>query len=140
MQDDSEPIDFDTFIPPGAAVDDDYGFAAAGETQQEHLPAQVNANTTYFMPSVHTVPPANVTSEQALQNAFSAWYWTGYWTGVHRVSSMVFQKRVDETDSSSSIPQTLSAQKDNTALATSADDYGNEGEDAGMEEVVADAA
>jgi hypothetical protein len=40
----------------------------------------------YHLPSVHMIPPTSVTAEEALQNAFTAWYWTGYWTGVHRVS------------------------------------------------------
>ncbi|KAH7103258.1 hypothetical protein BKA62DRAFT_697867 [Auriculariales sp. MPI-PUGE-AT-0066] len=50
----------------------------------------------YELPSIHATPPASVTAEQALQNAFTAWYWTGYWTGVHRTLSE--QKRVEHED------------------------------------------
>lgn len=62
---DSAPIDFDTFVPT-----------------HEPLPT-ADTHPPHFnfppMPAAHAG-----SAEEALQNAYGAWYWAGYWSGVYQ--------------------------------------------------------
>lgn len=65
----SRPPDFNTFAPqhdPSLSFDQDVG----------------------QIPFAQVIPPralSSVSVDQAFQNAMSAWYWAGYWTGIYHV-------------------------------------------------------
>lgn len=65
----SRPLDFSTFVP-------------------QHNPSLLLNQGVGQIPFTQVIPPQNLSSvsaDQAFQNATSAWYWAGYWTGIYHV-------------------------------------------------------
>ncbi|KZW02141.1 hypothetical protein EXIGLDRAFT_760354 [Exidia glandulosa HHB12029] len=68
--DDSAPLDFDSYVPTHVPLPNQKDGAPA-----MHAPS-------FSFPPMPSAP--NVSSDEALQNAYGAWYWAGYWSGVYQ--------------------------------------------------------
>lgn len=82
---DSQPINFDTFVPthdPSLAG----GLAGAGvPAHPPDIPGPSYAE--YYLPHP---PGPMVSQDEAFQRALAAMYWGGYWTAVYHVSTISF--------------------------------------------------
>ncbi|GJJ08880.1 hypothetical protein Clacol_003100 [Clathrus columnatus] len=101
-QENSRPIDFDTFVPQH---DPSLDLPLGQGTIDEKAFAQV-------VPS----PPktlSSVSADQALQNAMGAWYWAGYWTGIYHATSKTKSKvKVHQNDNDDDNEEELEDERD----------------------------
>ncbi|KIM52368.1 hypothetical protein SCLCIDRAFT_1164107 [Scleroderma citrinum Foug A] len=91
-EDNTAPIDFDTFVP----------------THDPSLPGVLEQPPSTFKhhkePGFFSLPPSTsmVSRDEAFNNALSAMYWTGYWTAVYHSSkideSVPHEGEVDDVD------------------------------------------
>lgn len=76
-ENDSTPLDFDSYVP-------EYPSGITADGQNDDSP---NAQRELQPPSFGFPPMPDasaVSPEVALQNAYGAWYWAGYWSGVYQ--------------------------------------------------------
>jgi hypothetical protein len=73
-EDDSKPIDFDTYVPAHDA--------------SLHIPA--GSSMLDFSAYLETDGGADVGADSAFERALGAMYWAGYWTAVYHVRLVFF--------------------------------------------------
>jgi len=81
-EDNTAPIDFDTFVPthdPSLPV----------VSEQPPSTCKQHKGPGFFSPPSST---SMVSQDEAFNNALSAMYWTGYWTAVYHVSCPVYSR------------------------------------------------
>ncbi|KZT42758.1 hypothetical protein SISSUDRAFT_1041007 [Sistotremastrum suecicum HHB10207 ss-3] len=82
VEDDSRPIDFDSFVPDhDATLDYDEGDEGEAQNPFSGVPPQPDYSLAFqLVPGPHT-------REEVYQKAVAAWYWAGYWNGVYNTMS-----------------------------------------------------
>ena len=76
----TEPIDFESFVP-----------AHDPSLPVQGLALDIASNQP-ALPNLPTPNLANTTRNEAFQKAAQSWYWAGYWTAIYHVSLTYYQE------------------------------------------------